>query len=387
MSSMPGFRLRRLPCELWFGLASLLFSLPLAIPPFRSLASYAGYTPGYYYVNYWEFGFVKRGLLGSLISLTGLNRMVHPSVFTCIIHTLGLLALSLLFWLLAHRCTRHLSAADQHRKPWLYAVFLTSPALFLHFGFDLGRVDLFGLNITLLALLVLLSSAALALRVSIALLTTAVGLLSHEAYLFFWLPLLGLGLILSLAPEPHRRRWQLLGCWLALVVVLLAILRVWGSFEPGAAELSRRFTAIHPFLSGAMRIELTSELTHNLGVTWSAVKQHNWFGNSIAVAAYALISAVGYYLVVKHSTLPFCLMLLVPVAPLLMNLIAVDFIRHLSCAITAAAVASLLAIRQSQSLPSVFRPGLAWVPLAFVVMGPLGIVGSDPLPLFRHLPL
>lgn len=379
--------LRQRPCEVWFALASLLLSLPLAVPPFRSLASYANWTPGYYYINYWEFGFVKRGLLGTLISLTGLNRLVEPTVFTCIVHILGLVALSLLFWLLAHHCTRDLSPEDRRRTPWLYAVFLTSPALFLHFGFDLGRVDLFGLNITLLALLVLMNSASLITRAATALVTTTVGLLSHEAYLFFWLPLLGLGLIQSLAPEPRRRRWFVLGIWLGLIVSLLAILRAWGTFEPGAEELAGRFTAVHPSLAGAMRVELTSELSYNIAITWNAAKQHGWFGNNLGVIAYTLVSTTGYFLITRESSAPWrLLMLATPAAPLLMNLIAVDFIRHLSCAISVAAVASLISIQHSQSLPSIFRPGIGLVPLAFVLMGPLGIGGGDPLPLFRYLP-
>ena len=381
--------LRKRPCEFWFGLASLLISLPLALPPFRSLASYANWTPGYYYVNYWEFGFVKRGLLGSLISLTGLNRLLEPALFTCIIHTVGVVALSVLFWLLAHRCTRDLSQEDRRRKPWLYAVFLTSPALFLHFGFDLGRVDLFGLNITLLALLVLLSKASWLSRSTVALLTTAVGLLSHEAFLFFWLPLLGLGLIQSLAAEPRLRRWLVIGSWLGLIVALLAILRGWGPFEPGAVELARRFATIHPSLAGALRIELTSDLVEdNIKLALDVQAKYNWWGNNAAVACYSLvIISGGVFLLRKLQGSSRWMAMIVPLTPLLMNGLGVDYIRHLTIAITAGFICSLLLIDHIKALPqnALFR--WIWLPLPFVLMGPLGIGPSDPLPLFCYLPL
>ena len=377
--------LSRKPCELWFGLVSLSLSLAMAMPPLRSLTSYANWTPGYYYLNYWQFGFVKRGLLGSLVSLTGLNRLVDPPVFTCFVHILGLITLSVLFWTLAFRCTLKLGFLDQRRKPWLYIVFATSPALFLHFGFDLGRVDLFGFNITLLVLLILFERVPFPLRVASMLLATATGLLSHESYLFFWLPLLGLGAFHSFETEPRVRRAWAMGGWVFLISLIMIILRIFGPFEQGSAELTARFSAIHPSLKDAMQLELTSELKYNMQITWTTLKSYNWLGNSIAVGAYAAIVVLGYCEIVKAGNAPVFIMALVVVGPLLMNLIGVDFIRHLSCSLSAAAVATLISIHRSNSLPAIFRFALVLVPSLFIFAGPLGISPLDPLPLIRYI--
>lgn len=379
--------LRRWPCEYWFGLASLVFSLPLAIPPFRSLDSYAGWTPGYYYINYWEFGFVKRGLLGTVFTLTGLNRMVAPTLFTCIVHILGLLAFSLFFWLLAHRCSRDLNTADRRRKPWLYAVFLTSPALFLHFGFDLGRVDLFGLNITLLALLMLLADLPWRVKILTTLLVTVVGLLTHEAYLFFWSPLLVLGILEGLRGEPARCRWLALLGWGAVVLGVLISLRLWGAFEPGAGELARRFTAIHPSLATSLQAELTSDLLQdNITPALSSFSPANWVGHNPVLALYVGIIMVGFVrflFATRNPTTP--LTAAAVLAPLLMSLLAADHVRFLSCSLTAAAVALLLLMRSQRHIPPWLSPPLAWLPLPFVLLGPMGIVAGDPLPLLRYL--
>lgn len=379
--------IRQRPCETWFALASLVFSLSLALPPFRSLASYANWTPGYYYINYWEFGFVKRGLLGTIISLAGVNRLVEPLEFTRIVHVIGLIVLSIIFWLFAHRCTQELNQDNQRKKPWLYGIFLTSPALFMHFGYDLGRVDLFGLNITLIALLLFNSSRHWTFRAATALVVTTVGLLSHEGYLFLWLPLLGLGMMINLADEPRRRRSIIMGTWLGLIILLLVVLRLWGGFEPGSGVLAQRFAEIHPSLSNALQIELTTDLKYNFNTTWTAAREVGWIGNNPAVAAYVAAITFIYYIIARENNAPWRIWVYAtPVIPILFNLIAADFIRHLSCAITTAVVASLLTILHTNKITSNLNRALCLAVIAFGLLGPLGIIPQNPWPMLEYIP-
>ena len=47
-----------------FGISSVFLMLISCLPPFRSLNSISSSLKGYYYVNYFDLGFIKRGFIG-----------------------------------------------------------------------------------------------------------------------------------------------------------------------------------------------------------------------------------------------------------------------------------------------------------------------------------
>ena len=133
-----------------------------------------------YLVNYFDYGLIKRGLVGNLFILIPLEQikyyivLFHASLFV------------LLTWLIA-RLTDKRSDAEGTAKQldWLRALFVLSPFTSLQIGFDIGRYDL--LNLILLVLSV---KAIQEQKFFLTALMTACALLTHEAYVFYGLPLI-----------------------------------------------------------------------------------------------------------------------------------------------------------------------------------------------------
>ena len=55
--------------EIYYFISSIFLILIVSVPPFRSLSSISASLKGYYYVNYFDLGFIKRGLIGSIYKL------------------------------------------------------------------------------------------------------------------------------------------------------------------------------------------------------------------------------------------------------------------------------------------------------------------------------
>lgn len=139
--------------------------------------------------DYFEFGFIRRGLGGSLVSLLGHDRLIATALFH-LLSAVGLATAAI--WLLGRRPT---SAAN-----WLVPALLVV-ALMGRWGEDPGRTDL--------CIAALLGGAAAGVarrRFVAAFACVAVGLAVHENGLVFGAPLL-LALLLDArrrAPLPRR---------------------------------------------------------------------------------------------------------------------------------------------------------------------------------------
>ena len=59
--------------EIYYCISSIFLILIVSVPPFRSLSSISASLKGYYYVNYFELGFIKRGLIGSIYKIFNLQ--------------------------------------------------------------------------------------------------------------------------------------------------------------------------------------------------------------------------------------------------------------------------------------------------------------------------
>lgn len=123
-----------------------------------------------YYVNYVELGFVRRALLGTILTITRVNvavrnEYVFAHVFTAI---LGIACVTLIYCLMKD--------AGLSRASAIGIVF--APSFLAHFGYFTGSL--------VLPLFLLLCIAILNARnVIVVLLITGIGILTHEAFLFY----------------------------------------------------------------------------------------------------------------------------------------------------------------------------------------------------------
>lgn len=125
------------------------------------------WVASYYHVNY-TYGFVRRGLVGTLALPFGdVKQFAFWTTFT------ASLLMALIFTVLT-----------EDKRLWL--LFLLSPATALHLGFDVGRYDHFNLLFMAVSLLLLKRRKCI---YAIPILT-ALGVLVHEAYVIYAVPVL-----------------------------------------------------------------------------------------------------------------------------------------------------------------------------------------------------
>lgn len=133
-----------------------------------------------YHINYVDFGFVKRGLLGTLL-YPMLSAFEAGSAGEIVfLWSLDLACFGLILILL----NRALRRLPDEWSDWFRVVIIFSPLGFMQYAYDVGRYDHF--NYLVVAGIV----ACLAnRRLGVASATLAAGVLLHEAVFFYALPL------------------------------------------------------------------------------------------------------------------------------------------------------------------------------------------------------
>lgn len=144
-------------------------------------ATNAAYNLGVLAINYQQHGFIRRGLGGTIFTLLGgspLTRCLHPLI---VFHLLSAIWLAIPLVLLLRRMLM-----ENFRRGLLLAVvLLVSPQLFLGWGGDLGRTDMFTSGCIAWAVVALLKQHDV---VAVGMILT--GLLAHESAAIFGIPLL-----------------------------------------------------------------------------------------------------------------------------------------------------------------------------------------------------
>jgi len=160
----------------------------------------------------YEYGFIRRGFAGELISL--IFGVGGPALLT----SLSLLVLVLLVWALSYTFVLPWTAGDGRIGAWLFAlVAVTHSGTLQHFAYDLGRLDEIGI-LLMLACLVIINEAKPTERLIGVSILCVVGLLIHEAYFILFVPLV-------LAAWVHSQR-RVTGSFVVLSAILIVGLTV-----------------------------------------------------------------------------------------------------------------------------------------------------------------
>lgn len=306
-------------------------------------------------LDYGGFGFIKRGLIGSLAQpLIG-----HQPAYPLLIRA-GL-GYGLLVGLLLSVAVGVLLA--DCRQPRSRLLFLLSPAALLQFGYTFSWYDAACTLLFVSQLLLLRSCRAWLVpwRAPLLAALAALAILVHELYLLAFLPLL-----LALAWPRLRGSGRLL--LLSVVLLTTAALLLWGSYEPGALQLAARLG----LAADQAPLEFTSSLATNAAGTLEGLWLRGYWRGSLPALLYlALLVALAQR---AGSPAP---PILLALSPLLLGLIGVDLPRWCGLAATNLLLLGLLGrLRFS-------RPGAdPWslLPLPFVLAGPIGVFGySFPL--------
>jgi hypothetical protein len=189
-----------------------LLNRPQSCEAFNELmlsASSAAYNRGILAVNYFEHGFARRGLGGTLLTILNETPVTGCIDQLIIFHLLSAVWLALPLVLLVRRVAR----LDGNYGAWLALVLLLAPHLFWAWGGDLGRVDMLTSGCIAWSVIALLSA-----RHAMAILSILAGTLAHESTAIYGIPLL-----FVLWPRRDRA-----GCFrrTAILVAAVALLTV-----------------------------------------------------------------------------------------------------------------------------------------------------------------
>ncbi len=315
---------------------ALLFLVPVLY--FGSLGrAVSDWVASYYHLNY-TYGFVRRGLVGTLALPFGeLKLFAFWGTFTASL----LLALTFTF------------LTEDVR---LYLLFLLSPATALHMGFDVGRYDHF--NLLLLATsLLLIRRRGPYWPIPVL---TALGVLTHEAYVLYALP------VVVAALWEEDRFLALLTATVGLGV-LLALL-VWGKGPPSTVP-----EGAVPGAYEVLSLGVSDVLKTNLSYVLSEFPRRPWD------FLLPLLLLLGYAVLYLRSTpsLPLPVRLS-PFSGLLLFAVGYDYPRWVSILV----IVLLLTMAYRNVPPKVGRLGL--VLMLSSVLGPLG-AGHYAFPLLEAL--
>ena len=360
----------------------LLLSFPLliipSIPPFRDIQSVSTWIKGYYYINYLDLGFIKRGFIGSLFKVLRLSDITNPSLLVIFSHLIIASIVGLLFWKYAKEAFSEWKRKDKYI---FYVLFTLSPVLFIRLGYDTGRMDLWCLMITLITLFLLqlkdfdYLNSAIILSFSIT-----IQLLIHEASLLFYIPLMS---CLYIYKFPNNFAFYLKNVFPVFSIPLICsiMLLIFGRYDASQEELNLYLQNISNELAGSMPMELTWSLKENIQFAMSFLTLHRFLGGHLIVTSYYLLLLLFTFNFVKLP-LYFKLSTLVPLS---LSFLACDSTRFVASSSICCFLMILISAKEKLLYtPEKLRFLIYILSISFFICGPWGISPSDPLPLLKY---
>lgn len=335
-----------LPVALTFSLLAGLAALAgyLVLEP-ELEAEHRLWMLSHFAVDYQSFGFVKRGLVGSLVDVPADPAAVGRVAALSLAMLLAALGAAVAF-------------VRQTGAPLALAVaFAVSPGTFQNFAFDVGRFDQIGAVLCLLSILALRRGIP-----GVAPVAVFLGVLIHEAFALLFLPL-----IVAVASAEARGR---VAPWLAPALaggVATAAVLLFGGAEPEAiadffAKLGPFYYPLRIWVSplGESVAYASGHLLHADTLRWSILPS----------AGFLAVNAVVLGRMIARAA-PGSLWLMIPaLAPVALVLVGIDIPRWSALAVFNLFTVALLGVRDASRLP--------WLLAALAPLGPLGIAWAFP---------
>jgi len=315
-----------------------------------------------YYVSYVEVGFVRRALLGTILCITRLNVAIRNEyafahVFTAI---LGIACVSLIYCLMK----------DAGLSRALAIGIAFAPPLLAHFGYFTGSL--------VFPLFLLLCIAILYARnMVVVLVITTIGILTHEAFLFY-VPFLAAMTMAARADETGKEDARIPVAITAFSFLVLLGLRLFSAPPMDASQYASMMAAKipraayqHPYWSGYF--ELYSTVPQNIGLgnesmkllfTKNGVLAFIPFAYAILLAGYC-IKSISAGVLTKIAT-GFGI-----VFPFFACFVAADFLRWVCMSAGCALLAIIVFSKRGRMN---VRDRFSSVLLAFCLLSPFGAV-------------
>lgn len=323
-----------------------------------------------FYVSWTDFGFTRRSLVGTVLTVSGLNSLYGDRYIWSL--TFYAIVLAVLMALVAAKFLRDSNLASDK---WLFSAVFLSPAFFSHLAYATGSLDIF-LVLILCVVVFHVKSAPWATAL------VAAGVLTHELFVFL-IPSI---LLLSDDRPSGRVSW----CSAKRLGIVFASLAAVGTVQVfGRLDVSQRtFEAKmesrlkdaardHPLWSGYF--ELGSTTMDNFNKDLSLIPQ-NWRYVLVPVL-YACLASFGLAIGMTASPLRRFALVIATLTPLAATLVATDFYRwvSLSCIVSLVAMVKLTSSSEAK-IPRAILVLLT----GFAMFSPFGAAGLQrPFPLHQ----
>lgn len=325
----------------------------------------------HYYINYYDFGFVKRGLVASLIQTFG-----HPTVamihYTGYVMGLAVCGLgSYLIWKM-----RDYFGAKSYI---LFTAFLMfNSGTFTNLGYDLGRFDQLLIICSIASLYFIRQGALIKLiAVSIA------ALLIHEMYIILFFPLL-----LYVAVYHSEFKWGELGGWVLSVGLVMVFLFFFGKIEGKSVEQIANTIDVEGFQFWKSGIIWTRTLGENLSYTSEYISGYSPEAviRLVFGAVYTLLTLILLTMISTYNKMDWYGFGVILLAGLAIFILAIDYSRWYSLIIINSFLyfgfCTLCRGESGKGQVVLTKPHMAIMSLLLIaglILGPIGIMRAFPL--------
>jgi len=326
----------------------------------------------HYYINYDDFGFIKRGLWGTFLHYLGLNNFIENKYVEYLVIYLAVsIAFIMSFWCFFNKNTpSQLSIQDI----CLAVIVVLSPSMFLHLGYSLGNFDLILLFIFLINIQMIDQG-----KILIAALISSCAILIHEIYLLTSLPLL-----LWIVLEKYNLKTSIKFSILPMISTVSLLL--WGKIEISKEAYLLQLEKISPYLLKRDGFfEMTSSVLDNINVGIASLSDPaNWTWVPIVAIYVALIFTFLLNYVDQNKIKYFTLGIIACFVPLILSIVGNDVFRWVSFVVFNLFIFMIINRKEPTEAPSRAYMTLVICILLFVFLGPMGSVFNNrPFPIIQ----
>lgn len=322
----------------------------------------------HYYINYLDFGFTKRGLVGTLLKITG----SYPSVVTIEYMAFGM-GLSICFTT-GYAIYQLRSYFDSVSYILFAGLLIFNPGTLANLGYDLGRFDQLLILCTIFSLYFIYKGELLKL-IAISI----IGLLIHELFLIMFLPML-LYVTVSHSKLGLRETRYLVGT----IASVLALLFFFGKIESKSFQEIAATITVEGFNFGDYGRIWKSTFWENIRYTFDSIATFS-SGDLTKLALGATYTVLTFLLLImifSYNHLDWRGFALIFFASLPIFFLGLDYSRWYSLMIINGFVYFVFLIIHSEKsrmqITNQHRTVILLLLIIGIILGPIGIIRSFP---------
>ena len=363
-------------CTVLSSLVSLPYIFIIYFHDILGIRDLWGFHRAFHVINYLDFGFTKRALVGTFIKPLNTYTNIDFDILILLTYIILLFIFCYLFWSL---CIK--SGAPR----LVQTALILTPATFQFIGFDSPRSSelvwliLFScwcLYINRLTYIDYRNSFITGLIVSLS-------LLSYEGSFILIFPSIFLVIISKLGRRIMLNKLLIISFMLVPVITVLLSLHYHGQFENGSIVIRQLLDKVDITIEDTLSEVVVNDLIRS---NLSLIKNNdvNWFSNNPIFILYILTWIYANYVELKNTTnLKFNLLLTsFSFSGILLCLVAVDYSRYIALSLIVN-IMVLCLIKKDFN----WSKNKVWQIISlFAIMGPVGCAGSiNPFPLWKFI--